>query len=743
MRVTAGVDTASIVRVNLTRLLSWLPENRREAALASARQLRARAIHAMRSYTPVELEAALRAIGVADGDSLVVHAAFRPLNGFIGDPVHVIDCLLDIIGPQGNLMMLSMPYSDSARAYLESRPVFDVRRTPSQMGVLSECFRRRRGVVRSANPLHPVLAWGPRAEWLVDGHDALAHSCGRGSPFEKMLDLGTKALFFDVGIETLTFAHYLEEVFRESAPVPVYAPEPMEMSIVDARGELKRFAGFPFASEALKARNFTVLYDALIARGLVGQKRVGNTRLRLTQLHDVLEVASQLHRHGQHVYASPGAPARVIPTPPSSWTRAARRFSEEIRTARALRRLIRIARGRLSMAPHQFARQRLRDEAWREVQVDGLALLGGDAGAARTAEAAVRWLCEAQDHSSSGEGGVARDFTLGRGWSTSFPETTGIAAATLLRYASRSADDRREQRARRMLDWLVEIQDAGGGFRGGTVQDPTTEPVAFSTGHILLGLAAGAAHCGDARYVQAMHRAARWLVDSQDAGGCWRAFPSPTACPGAKSYDTLIAWALFETARVAPGLGYEQAAVRNVDWALTHQRSNGWFGRCSPDDSAEPLTLTIGYALRGVMEAFQFTGDVRYLEAATRTADVLARTIAPDGFLAGRLRSDWTSSVSWSCIAGTSLLAHTLLLLHAATGTARYLDAARRATAYVRRTVTIVGPFGMCGGVKGSFPVYGDYCALQFPNWAATLTIDANLAELAIDQPDERARSVA
>jgi aminoglycoside N3'-acetyltransferase len=729
--------------VNLSRLLSWLPPETREAVRNRARSVRARAIAVWRSYSVRELESALRALGIAEGDSLVVHAAFRPLNGFRGEPVHIIDCLLDIIGPKGHLMMLSMPYGGTARDYLAWHPVFDARRTPSRMGVISECFRRRRGVLRSLNPLHPVLAWGPRAEWIVAGHEALAHSCGKGSPFERMLALDTKALFFDVGLETLTFAHYLEEMFSDTAPVPVYAEAPVEVSIVDAGGQRTRASVFPFAPEALQLRNFSVLYDALIADRLVGQLRVGNTRLRLTRLVDVVEQATRLHNEGTHVYALPGTKARVPPAPAGTAVRVAARVRHELRTARIARRLARSASRRVAPAPHGLAAWRLNAEALREVRVDSLQLLGGDAGIARTVEATMRWICEAQDRSASHDGGLSRDYELGQGWSPSDAGSSGDALPVILGHAERSRSDRLFDRAERILDWLLTLELSAGGFAGGAAGEAPPVAVPFATGQVLHGLAAAASSFDDEAIVQAMHRTARWLTQQQDVDGCWRMHGASGERPAETSFDTHIASALLEAARMAPGLGYENAALRNIDWALTHQRSNGWFGRCCQEEPSQPLSLGIGRALRGVIEAFSFSGDVRYLEAGSRTGDSLARVIDASGHLPGRLHSDWSTSVPWVCLAGTSHVAHALLRLYEATGTSSYLEAARRANVFVRRAISIAGPAGLCGGVKGSFPVHGGYFTLRLPSWGATAAVGANVAEQVVLWQAEGERVVA
>lgn len=294
-------------------LLALLPESRQQVIKARARKLRSRAFSRIYAYDATQLNAKLRELGIREGDAILMQSSFDDLNGFSGEAVEVIDCVLDILGPSGHLFMVSMPYSGAARDYLREAKPFDVRRTPSQMGFLSELFRRRKGVVRSANPMHPVLAWGPRAEWIVEGHEELAHSCGENSPFEKMLELDTKAFLFDVDLDVLTFAHYLEHVLRETAPAPVYTEEPIETEIVDRTGTRRRIAVFPFAPEAMKLRNFGVLYDEVLARKLVREARIGNTDLRLVKLRDVLACGTDLVRRGRHIFAQPGELTYIKP----------------------------------------------------------------------------------------------------------------------------------------------------------------------------------------------------------------------------------------------------------------------------------------------------------------------------------------------------------------------------------------------------------------------------------------------
>ena len=355
----------------------------------------------------------------------------------------------------------------------------------------------------------------------------------------------------------------------------------------------------------------------------------------------------------------------------------------------------------------------------------------------RTITESLAWIGRAQDNSTSADGGVARHYCLVTGWGGSYPETTGYIVPTLIREWQAGRDAELLERARRMLDWLVEIQMPSGAFRGGVTSDGPAIPVTFNTGQILIGLAAGVSHFGPV-YRNAMIGAADWLVQTQDDDGCWRKHATPYAQPGEKTYETHVAWGLFEAARLASGRGYAEAANKNLAWALSHKGDNGWFHHCCLTDPVNPLTHTIGYALRGLIEGYLFTRDGEILEMANQTAEGVLLALRPDGFLPGRLDSQWRGTVPWSCLTGTAQMAACWLLLYRETGNPRLREAAFAANRYLRGTVRLDGPLETRGAVKGSFPVSGNYLKFQYPNWACKFFIDALSLEKAVREPESQ-----
>jgi len=375
--------------------------------------------------------------------------------------------------------------------------------------------------------------------------------------------------------------------------------------------------------------------------------------------------------------------------------------------------------------------RQLPNEAKQQLELDRSGLPESDAGPEAVAAAGIQWLKRSQDKSLYQDGGSARDYSLIKGWASSYPETSGYIVPTLIDFADRTNDQELLERAKRMLDWLVSIQFPEGGFQGGKVDANPHVPVTFNTGQILMGLAAGVRRFGDA-YRAPMNSAASWLRDTLDADGCWRKYATPFAAPGEKAYETHVSWGLFEAARLTPDQGFGEAGLKQVGWALTKQRKNGWFDSNCLELPDMPLTHTIGYVLRGVIEAYKFSGDANLLVAAQRAADALLTVIEADGRIAGRLDHEWKPAVDWVCLTGSVQIAACWFLLYSVTGKAEYLEAAKLANRYVRRTVFLTGSPDVVGGVRGAYPVNGEYGRYEYLNWAAKFCVDSQLMEIAV-----------
>lgn len=168
------------------------------------------------------LAADLRRIGLAEGDAVMVHAAFGKVGRVLGGPDALVDALLDTIGPKGTVLSyqdweLSVDVWDEdgrvAAEFREHVPPFDpaTARPARDHGVLAAVIGTRKGVRRSGNPGASVAALGARAEEFTADHP-LDFGYGEGSPFARLVAAGGKVLMVGAPLDTMTLLHHAEHL---------------------------------------------------------------------------------------------------------------------------------------------------------------------------------------------------------------------------------------------------------------------------------------------------------------------------------------------------------------------------------------------------------------------------------------------------------------------------------------------------------------------------------------------------
>lgn len=174
----------------------------------------------------------LRSLGVRPGGLLLVHSSMRTLGSVPGGPETVIRGLQRALGAEGTLFMPALTFE----RVTPENPVFDIRYTPSNAGLIPETFRTRKGTLRSLHPTHSVCAAGPLAAVLIGRHAADTTPCGPHSPFRALAERGGQILFLGCGLEANTFMHAVEEIV---VPPYLYGP-PIEYRLILADGRMEK-----------------------------------------------------------------------------------------------------------------------------------------------------------------------------------------------------------------------------------------------------------------------------------------------------------------------------------------------------------------------------------------------------------------------------------------------------------------------------------------------------------------------
>ncbi len=344
--------------------------------------------------------------------------------------------------------------------------------------------------------------------------------------------------------------------------------------------------------------------------------------------------------------------------------------------------------------------------------------------------ATIDWLCRAQDvrNGMSDTGGVSAGWSFEDGWLPSYPETTGYIIETFLAAARLLERPELVDRAQRMIDWELSLQQADGAFPG-HFGEPGSHPVIFNQGQILHGMIAGHTQLCRQDCLQAAERGGRWLVAQQDLDGCWRKFEH-NGVPHV--YNTRATWALLATGLLTGEQELVAAARRNLDWALGQQTCSGWYATNAFTPDRSPFTHTIAYAMRGFLECGVLLDEPRYLESAIKAGRGIAQVQSPDGRLAGTYRDDWSTDAGYACLTGIAQMSLNWTRLAQITGDDSFREHARAGLAWLKTTQHLDDPDDTVrGGIAGSCPIWGDYSRFEYPNWAAKFFADALMMDLA------------
>lgn len=255
-----------------------------------------------RSFAPEDIQRTLGGLGITRGDTVLVHSSFDAFEGFQGKPTDVVSVLQDAVGAEGLLMMPTMPFGGTAIDYARATPVFDVVRTPSRMGLLTELFRRSPGVVRSIHPTHPVAIWGNDANDVAEGHHLASTPCGVGTPFETLLKRHGKIVLLGTGIGVLTFFHTLEEVLERQMPFSPFTVEVFHLQSKTRDGKILDTHCRLFEPSVSRRRNLHKMVPYLKKADAWRQAQLGGLKITVLAAADVEKAVRSMSKQGIHCY---------------------------------------------------------------------------------------------------------------------------------------------------------------------------------------------------------------------------------------------------------------------------------------------------------------------------------------------------------------------------------------------------------------------------------------------------------
>jgi aminoglycoside 3-N-acetyltransferase len=228
-----------------------------------------------------KLEEDFKKLGIVKGDHVAVALSFKSIGIIENGPDTLIDSLLEVIGPEGTLMMNahtnSFPLSEVSRDYL-----FDPSLTIPNTGIVPRTMLKRKNAIRSRHPTCSVVALGKLSKYLTDEHDEYSQPY---LPFNKLAQVGGKLLCIGIDGRLVALRH---EAQRMAGLFIV--PEFWGVLYKTLKGEVKLFAWqLPPCTKRLPE-----LVPLLEKAGIINRGYIGKAASVVGPVNELLEAMSSM-----------------------------------------------------------------------------------------------------------------------------------------------------------------------------------------------------------------------------------------------------------------------------------------------------------------------------------------------------------------------------------------------------------------------------------------------------------------
>ena len=120
------------------------------------------------NYTKQQLTDMIHRMGIQPDDSIMVHASMKSIGNVEGGADTVLDAWMEYLSDG----LFMMPTQTWAQMGPDCR-IFDPQNMSSCVGLLTNLFRIRPGVVRSLHPTHSIAAYGKKAKEYIAGEETV------------------------------------------------------------------------------------------------------------------------------------------------------------------------------------------------------------------------------------------------------------------------------------------------------------------------------------------------------------------------------------------------------------------------------------------------------------------------------------------------------------------------------------------------------------------------------------------
>lgn len=161
------------------------------------------------NYNKQQLKDQLESMGLKGDETILIHSSMKAIGAVDGGADTVLDAWMEYF--KDGLFLLPTHTWKTVNA---DNPVYNPYTTPSCVGLLTNMFMKRDGVIRSLHPTHSMSGYGKNAAEYLAGEEYNNTPCTPGGCYDRLKEVGGKVLLVGVGHERNTYTHSVEEVLN-------------------------------------------------------------------------------------------------------------------------------------------------------------------------------------------------------------------------------------------------------------------------------------------------------------------------------------------------------------------------------------------------------------------------------------------------------------------------------------------------------------------------------------------------
>jgi aminoglycoside 3-N-acetyltransferase len=240
-------------------------------------------------------------LGLKAGDTALVHSSYKSLGEVDGGPQTVLDALLEVLTPDGTLIMPTFNFN-----FNQGEP-WDVNKTPSHMGVLTEIARTNPDSRRVFHPFYSFAILGKLKDELT--RVRYKDSYGTDSIFMKLRQLDGKIMIIGLSYtHSMTFFHHIEQMNGvDYRFIKAFTGE-----VTDENGKTYTDTFTMLVRDLDKGVITEVdpMGEVLEQRGIVSVTQIGDATVKLMKANDVFRVTSEEMKKNPHLLYKTEPPSK-------------------------------------------------------------------------------------------------------------------------------------------------------------------------------------------------------------------------------------------------------------------------------------------------------------------------------------------------------------------------------------------------------------------------------------------------